>query len=176
MELVWSLLCLGIPFVGVSMLIGGILAIIDLLPPIRKLGQENPTLHQIKSLLFSNVAFVVVFGLYTFSLVDIVYVEFTVNPSSGPCSECADYVSPDEFNQHRQLVTLELWIRTLLPPMLSNECFTAHTTVCQVATKVMHRVPLPWNIYMLFVISGIAAGTTSYLLVRKIDGEFPSFD
>jgi hypothetical protein len=125
-----------LPLVCVSLGIGGLLSLFALIPPIRKWGRANTTRRRKTCWLFGVVAFALTFGLWTQAWVQLIYLEQYDGEGVCQCSESPTYVDPTEVKQHKNALRLELWLRTVTPPGLTQGCYSNQAEVCRIADKI----------------------------------------
>ncbi len=157
-----------LPLVCVSLGIGGLLSLFALIPPIRKWGRANAARQQKASWLFGVVAFALTFGLWTQGWVQLIYLE-QYDEDVCQCGESITYVDPAEVAQHKSALRLELWLRTVTPPGLTQGCYSNQAEVCQIADRIprgYHVKTQDWGRYFLFVSTGLASALVCGLLVR----------
>ena len=102
-------------------LIGALVSLPVLIPPIRKLGQQSTTARVAEIVIIGLVSLAISFGLYTWLNAQVTYIFSTVG--IPPWSQVEDPLAP--------AIVKELWIRRLVPPPLQQPCYTTDMAVCQ---------------------------------------------
>jgi hypothetical protein len=143
-------------------LIGALVSLPVLIPPIRKLGQRSTTARVVEIIIIGLVSLVISFGLLTWLNAQVTYIFSTVG--TPPWSQVENPLAP--------AIVKELWIRRLMPPPLQQPCYTTDMAVCQRADWAPGDTAYAnWGAYLMSIgiclVSSLTGGTLAWFLTRQ---------
>jgi hypothetical protein len=151
---------------GIAALVGLIIALPVLLPPLRRRGRQRDSARKTEILVCGLVAFVLTFGGWNYA--KAMYAVLWIGLGGGYTSDLTDN---DAFPR-------EIWLRESIPPFTQQVCFTQDAQGCRVADYyVEHSGYTPawaWFNYALTLVYSLAAGGYSGLLVRRFTRPVPT--
>ena len=125
------------------LILGALVSLLALLPPIRRWCRRNPA---------ARIAVLFVLGLASFSISFVLWTRFAVEVSAIYSTLMAidtfdrpPATGPAEPDADRPLVIRELWQRRLVPPSLRRACYARDEKICRPADTVAANVPDMWN-------------------------------
>ncbi len=107
-------------------LIGALVSLGVLLPPLRKLGQRSTMTRMAEVFIIALLSLAISFGLWTRLGAEVVYIFGTIGPA--PWQEVED--------PNRSAIVNELWVRRMMLPPLQRSCYSREAIVCQRADQV----------------------------------------
>ncbi len=144
-------------------LIGALVSLVVLIPPIRKLGRRSRIARAAEVVVIGVVSFAISFGLFTRLGAEVAYIFSMIVPLTG--QEIDDPLRP--------AIVEELWMRALVPPPWQQPCYTSDTLVCQKADWTMpgSETTGDWGAYLISIglclVSSLAGGALAHLFTRK---------
>ncbi len=152
-------------FIVILLLIGALIALPALLPPIRKLGQRSQTVRVTAILVLGLVSFLVSIGLLTRVAAEVTCIFYTL-----PFHNNNDYVltEPGPMGQeqrNRRAAVNELWVRNIMPPPLRYTCYTGDPFGCDLADKMVTSPT--WGGYLLLIGMGLVSTSGCSALVWR---------
>lgn len=167
------LLVIAVAFVA-SALIGALVSLLAIFPPLRRLGRRSVGAAAAIVGLGALVALVLTFGLGT-RLFAASMVAYVTEAEAG----WRDYV-PEGSDLERQLqawdeniraILNELWLRQMAPPASRTLCYTGQLTVCELMGELGVFGTSTWESWSLFVglgvVSALVAGVLACLFLRR---------
>jgi hypothetical protein len=156
-ELVPAVLAVIVGFLCLA-LIGALVSLAVLIPPIRKLGRRSTVARAAEVVIVGVVSFAVSFGLLTRLGAEVAYIFSTIGPPAW--EEVEDALKP--------AIVEELWIRGLMPPPLMQPCYTTDAAVCQRAdwATLGGEVSGGWGAYLMSVGVCLVSFVTGGFLAR----------
>jgi hypothetical protein len=157
----------GLVFLAAA-LVGVLLSLIVLLPPIHRAGSQNIITRRVLIGLFSVLAFVVVFvgGTRLYAGVMVRTISDKVDKARGlvvPESQGAKMI--EAWDQIKGDVLTELWLRQLFPDQ-GFPCRSGKLAVCeQMGSLGIFGIPT-WGSYALYILVGLVSAVASGLSVR----------
>lgn len=151
----------------VLILIGALVSLPALLPPLRKLCRRSPAARIATICMLGLAALVVTFGLYTRLEAEVFYIfgaRFvidTFDPEIG-----AIPAELPEYQANKPLVIRELWLHLLSPPPLRQPCYTTEM-VCDLVRGLTPDPSTTWSwpAYFLRIGISLVPALTSAVLV-----------
>ena len=147
-------------------LIGALVSLCVLLPPVRKLCQRNLAARGVAICIVGALSFVIGFGLLTRLNAEVTYLFGTMSivDTFGPGP--AQVVWSPQVEANKPYVVRELWARLLIPPGIRRPCYTNAAWVCDAADNVLPAVSerWGWQPYLRDVGIGCVPAVTSGLL------------
>lgn len=160
-ELVPAVLAVIVGFLALA-LIGALVSLVVLIPPIRKLGRRSSAARTAEVVIVGVVSLAVSFGLFTRLGAEVAYIFSTIGPPAW--EEVEDALKP--------AIVEELWMRALMPPPLVQPCYTTDTAVCQRAdwATLGGEVSGDWGVYLMSVgvclVSLVTGGSLASVFTR----------
>ena len=143
-------------------LIGALVSLVVLIPPIRKLARRDATARQAVVLVVGLLSLVVAFGLYTRLGAELYYIFGTIGEPPWQRTE-----DPD-----KPAIVREVWMRMLVPPPLLRPCYAGEAVVCEKADWIGPIVgDRGWGAYLgsvgICLISALAGGFLAWLFATR---------
>jgi hypothetical protein len=125
------------------LILGALVSLLALLPPIRRWCWRNPAARIVTLCALALASFGISFMLWTRLAAEVSSIYSTLvaidtfdrPPSTGP-------TQPDTS---RPFVIRELWLRQLVPPSLRRTCYAQEGAICHLADTIMANVPDMWG-------------------------------
>jgi len=125
------------------LILGALVSLLALFPPIRRWCRGNPT---------ARIAALCVLGLASFAISFVLRTRLAAEVSilystliAVDTFDRPPAVVPAEPDANRPLVIRELWHRRLVPPSLRRACYAQEETICQLADTITANVPDMWG-------------------------------
>jgi len=142
-------------------LMGGLVSLIALLPPIRRSGRRSKLARIAVVSAIAVITFAISFGLFTRLGAEVTYIFGTIG--APPWAEAEDPLRP--------AIVHELWLRSALPPFSQRACYTTDARVCERADQAEPEGLRDWEAYWtglaLCSVSSMAGGALAYLFTRR---------
>ena len=150
-------------------LVGVLLSLTVLLPPIRRVGTRNVATRRVLIGLFSLLAFVVVFvgGTRLFAIAMVRTISGTVDKARELATSGSQAMEMIEtWDKIKGDVLTELWLRQLFPDP-GFPCRSGKFVVCeQMGSMGIFGIP-SWGAYVLYLLVGLVSAVASGVSVRK---------
>ena len=165
-------LVIAIAFAG-SALVGALLALLALIPPLRRLGRRNGRARAVVIGACALLAFVISFGLgtrlYAGGMVAVVTrAEASWRGAVPKGSELQGQLQA--WDENRRTILNELWLRQMAPPTSGFPCYTGQLAVCELMGELGVFGASIWGTYALFiglsVVSAVVGGVLAWLFLR----------
>ena len=121
--------------------VGGMISLIMLFPPFRRLGQQNTIARVAETLIVGAMALTISVILFTRLGAEIAYIFSTIGPLPG-------YEVEDPL---KLAVVNEIWIRNMVPPSLQRSCYTRDLVVCHRVDLIEGNSREDWSGYLMGV-------------------------
>ena len=153
----------------VFVLIGVLVSLMTLAPPIRRRCQRNLAARIATTCILGLVSFVVSFGLATRLFAEAAFVFGTMAHVDTFDAEkpAPMMIWPPEAEANKPQLVRELWTRLLVPPVMRRSCYAREAWICDLADDVTPAawVEWGWGSYMRVVGMGSVSVVTSSVLV-----------
>lgn len=158
----------------VLILIGALVSLVALAPPIRRWCQRSVAARIATICTLGLVSFVISFGLFTRLGAEAAYVFGTLvivdtfDPNNTPT-----VTRPADYQMNRSVVINELWIRLLIPPGVRRSCYAGEAWICDLVDGVIPAGSDQWcwGAYLRDVgigcVSVVASGVLVWSFTRR---------
>lgn len=153
-----------------SIVIGIVVSLLVLLPPIHKLSQKNVQTRVGIICVVGILSLLLCMGLLARLGAEISYYFGFVTSTS---------IDAPEYERNKSAIVTELWIRTLLPPAMEQSCNTPDTRICRIADSMAPREVLWQKRVESFIqwlainsVSGLTSAAFAWLFTRHRQGSF----
>ena len=163
----WILVCFC--SVLAASILGALISLLALLPPIRAAGRRSPVVRKTLIVLCALIALVVGFGLVTRTLAEAAYVVFSSQIDSirdQLVEGSREQALVDRWDRERAGIVAEFWFRQVMPPQESPRCLSGRFDVCRLINDDLGLIGGPtWGFYALFIAFGLlsALATASFV-------------
>lgn len=152
-----------------AILVGVLLSLIVLLPPIRRAGSQNTNTRRILISLFSVLAFVIIFfgGTRLLAVAMVRTISDTVDKGraiAAPNSQQQKII--ETWDNIKDDALTELWLRQLYPDQ-GFPCLSGKLTVCEQMGSLGIFGTLSLGTYALYILTGLVSALASGLSVSK---------
>ena len=166
------------PFIFVLIvlaLIGALVSLLALLPPVRKVALRSLAARIAAILILGLLSLVLAFGLLTRLMAEAVYAFGTVVIVDTFNSQTSTVVWPYDIN--KPAIVNELWIRLLVPPPFRQACYTNEATMCALVNDILPATSADWSWkgYLVNYAAGFVSVVTSTGLVWLFTRQRHSF-
>jgi hypothetical protein len=156
-----------------AILVGVLLSLIVLLPPIRRAGMQNAGTRRILIGLFSIAAFATLFlgGTRLFAVAMVHTISDTIDRGrelAAPNSSQMEII--ETWDRIRGDALTELWLRQLYPDQ-GFSCLSGKLTVCeQMGSLGIFGTPT-WGIYAMYIVTALVSAIASGFSVCKFTSQ-----
>jgi len=160
------LLVIAIAFVA-SVLIGVLLSLLTLLPPVRRLGRSGVGVKAAVIGACALLALAVTFGLGTrlFAGAMVAYVTEAETRWRDQVPEESDLDRQlQAWDENSMVILNELWLRQMAPPASGTPCYTRNLAVCELMGELGVFGTSTWASYALFLGLSAAAALVAAVL------------
>ena len=156
-----------------SALIGVLLSLLALLPPLRRLGRRSVRAKAVVIDACALLALAVTFGLGTRLFAGAMVAVVTQAEASWrdrvpKGSELERQLQG--WDENRRVILNELWLRQMAPPARGSPCYTRQLAVCELMGELGVFGTSTWGTYALFVglgvVSALVGGVLAWLFLR----------
>ncbi len=121
-------------FILPNFVIGVLVALPTLIPPVRRLGRRSATARVTEIFTFGLLSLVLSFGLWTRLTAEVTYA-FGAPVVLDP--EIRGGTRPPEYRENESAIINEIWVRQMIPPPWQRPCYTKQAIVCDLADDVV---------------------------------------
>ncbi len=157
-----------------SALIGALLSLLALLPPLRRLGRRSVRAKAGIIDACALLALAVTFGLGTrlFAGAMVAVVTRAEANWRDRVPEGSDLERQIQgWDENRRVILNELWLRQMAPPARGSRCYTRQLAVCELMGELGVFGTSTWGTYALFVglsvMSALVGGVLAWLFLRR---------
>ncbi len=140
---------------AVGLLPGILLALITLIPAIRKRARSDLAGRVVMLLVIMMLSAALVFSVTRwleaqFCYLDLILVPMVPDPDYASLSGREFHTFVIMYEEYREVIDRETWIRAMVPPFLRRQCYTTKEYICVFVDQFpKNRVPMTWNRYLL---------------------------
>jgi hypothetical protein len=125
----------------ISIGVGILVSLLVLLPPLRGIAREFPTIRLFVAFTLGLTSFGILYSSQTYLLAHSAYHSGNLQYECPSCDRMIYF--PPEFTQeeleYKQAIMIEYWARNLLPPSFQSDCNTKNATVCRLTEDISLR-------------------------------------
>ena len=128
------------------LLLGALISLPALLPPVRSLCRRSTGARIAVICILGFVSLAVGFGLWTRLHAEAAYIFGTfVMVDTFDADDIPTATWPPETQENRPFVVRELWTRLLVPPAVRRPCYAREAWVCELADDVLPATSDRWS-------------------------------
>lgn len=165
----------GCMLIVVLILIGALVSLVALVPPIRRWCRRSVAARIATICTLGLMSFVISFGVYTWLYAEAIYAIGTIVRVDTFDPNIKPTVTPIEtyYQGSRPVVVNEVWIRLLIPPGVRRACYAEEAWICDLADDVKFSGwdERGWGAYLLDVgiacVSVVASGVLVWRFTRR---------